>query len=124
MKVKRFEPTDFKELAGWGKAWGGEYSEELFPKTGFIVPGVAAFFLYATDSKVCYLENLVCNPGRPRCERDQALSLITEALLKEAKEQGFKTAYACTNIGAVIERALLMGATLKTNHALLTKDLS
>lgn len=124
MECRKFVTKDFTELAAWGKSWGANYDQAQFPKTGFIVPGVAAYFLYSTDSKVCWLENLVSNPLVTRDQRDRALDLLTRALVQAAKTAGFTVAYACSNNGRVIQRAALMGARIKPNHVLLTLDLA
>ncbi len=123
MKVRRYHLDDFKEVAEWGKGWGFTYEPDLFPKVGFIVPGVAAYFLYATDSAVCYLEHMVSNPKTFGRERDLALKMVVEAILEEAAKRGYRVAYACTDIGKVVERAILSGAQFKPNYVLLTKYL-
>ncbi len=122
--LRQYHHSDFKDIAAWGKQWGADYREDQFPKTGFIVPGIAAFFLYSTDSSVCYLENLIANKDVNGPERSEAIDQLVEVALATAKDMGFKVAYACTDIGQVVYRAIQAGANTKTKQVLLTKDLT
>ena len=62
--VRKYVDGDFEAIQQWGKAWGADYQKDLFPSTGYIYPGVAAYFIYGGgDSKVCWLENMVTNPS-------------------------------------------------------------
>lgn len=77
------------------------------PKVGFISPGVAAGFLYQTDSCVAIIDGYISNPVLNRADRDEALDEVTQALLNKAKELGFthvKCETKLTSIGARAER--------------------
>jgi uncharacterized protein YihD (DUF1040 family) len=124
MKVRRYKPEDFEEIQRWAKLYDTTYSADNFPETGFIVDNLAAYFLYKTDSAVCFLENLISNKEADHYEKDKAINLIVEEILKEAKEQGFKVAYATTGIDAVVFRARIKGAKADANQTLLMKDLT
>lgn len=124
MICRRYEENDFPQVREWGNQWGANYQEHQFPQTGFIVDGVAAYFLYSTDSEVCWLENLICRKDVDSMTKSRALHLLTTACLKEAKEQGFKVAYATTDNVKVAQRAREMGATVSGNQFLITKDLT
>ncbi len=123
MMVRPYESHDFPQIKAWGEQWGADYREHQFPKTGFIVDGVAAYFLYATDSSCCWLENMVCNQYVEQGKRDQALDLIIQAILEEADNQGFKIAYATTDNIPLVKRALEYGALVKPLQIFLTKIL-
>lgn len=124
MTVRPYEPKDFEQIKEWGKSYGAEYREHQFPKIGFIVDGIAAYFLYSTDSSVCFLENMVAKKDVDQGEKNKALELICDAILKEAADQGFKVAHATTNNYAVAKRAREYGASVEVGHLLLTKDLT
>lgn len=124
MIARKYEPDDFDELAKWGAEWGAEYREDQFPHIGFIVEGVAAYFLYQTDSSVCWLENMIAKRGVSENVRTQALELLIDAILKEASELGFSVAYATTDNIPVAKRAKEHGATIRPGQLLLTKDLT
>lgn len=121
MVRKYNKETDFESIKQWGKEWGAEYQEDLFPSLGFIYPGIAAYFIYTGgDSKVCWLENMVCNKAVSKELREQALQLIVTETLKEVNRLGFKVAYATTNNKAVIDRATLHKANITEEQTLLT----
>ncbi len=124
MEVRRYRLDDFEQICKWAKMYNTEYSPDNFPKTGFIVEGIAAYFMYKTDSDVCFLENLISNKQAAPEDKDKAINLIIEAILKEAKESGFKVAYATTGIPAVVFRAMVKGAQAQPKQTLLVKDLT
>lgn len=124
MIVRRYEEKDFPTIKKWGADWGADYVEDQFPNTGFIVDGVAAYFLYSTDSNVCWLENMISNKFAEPLARARALDLLVDAILNEARELGFTVAYATTNIIAVAKRARQNGAAIQTHQYLITKDLT
>lgn len=122
--VRRYAPEDFEQIKAWGKAYGANYEPDLFPPVGFIVPGIAAYFLYETPSKVCWLENLVSNPDANKEVKELAITAIITAILAESKRLGFKVAYATTDIPAVIKRATQHNAKASPNQTLLTLKIS
>jgi hypothetical protein len=121
MTVRPYEPRDFPQVEAWGKEYGTEYREHQFPKTGFIVDGVAAYFLYSTDSSCCWVENMIANKHVSKETRDEALDLIIQAILTEAEKLGFKIAYATTDLVPVMVRAIEYGAIIKPLQVLITK---
>lgn len=125
MIVRRYMPRDFEQIKEWAlTGFDTEYDSNQFPKTGFIVDGIAAFFLYRTDSTVCFLENMISNREACPIMKDKALDLLLEAAFKEAKAQGFKVAYATTNNPKVISRAIKHRVQIDIKHTLLTKNLN
>lgn len=123
MIARLYEPKDFEQIQVWAKHRGTEYTESQFPKVGFIVDGYAAYFLYQTDSTVCFLENLIANPLTEGSDRCEAIDLVVDAVISEAKALGFTVAYATSGLPAVIFRGLRHGAQPQTNQVLLTKKL-
>lgn len=124
MIVRRYEDADFAQIKEWGRGWNADYNEDQFPSVGFIVDGVAAYFLYQTDSSVCWLENLITKRGILPAVRARALDLLVDAILKEAKDLGFTVAYATTHITSVAKRARSNGAQIQASQFLITKDLT
>lgn len=116
MIARRYKPEDFPDVQAWGAEYGAKYSAEQFPETGFIVDGVAAYFLYKTDSACCWLENMVAKRGVEYNIREKALELIIDAILAEARALGFKVAYASTERFNVAIRAKQCGAKVTPNH--------
>lgn len=125
MQARRYKHEDLAEIKRWAlEGYGYIYSEHQFPKIGFIVDGVAAYFLYQTDSTVCFLENLVANKKIDKDQRSQAIDLIIKELLKTASELGFRVAYATTNLPQVVTRAIRFNAQVDNNQFLITKNLT
>lgn len=124
MTVRRYEEKDFATIKAWGAEWGADYVEDQFPNTGFIIDGVGAFFLYGTDSTVCWLENMITRKGLDSMTRARACDVLIEAGFREAKEQGFSVAYATTGLASAAKRARDHGAAISINQFLLTKDLT
>lgn len=116
MIVRRYSPEDFPQIKAWGEEYGTHYSEDQFPETGFIVDGVAAYFLYKTDSVCCWLENMIAKRGVEYNLREEALAMIVDAILEEAVKLGFKVAYASTIRYTVAIRAKQSGAVVTPNH--------
>ncbi len=125
MIVRAYEPKDFAQISHWAKThWDTDYSEDQFPKTGFIVDDVAAFFMYTTDSTVCFLENMVSNREACPVTRDRAIELLILKAFDHARAHGFKVAYAVTDNPKVIVRASIHNCTFKPKQTLITKNLT
>lgn len=124
MTVRPYEAEDFKQIKEWGAQWGANYDEDQFPNVGFVIEGVAAFFLYQSDSSVCWLENMITKRGVAPLVREKAVQLLIDAGMAKAKELGFAVAYAATSIVSAAKRARDNGARITPNYFLITKDLS
>lgn len=124
VEARRYHPRDWDLIKSWGAEWGAEYEEALFPTVGFLVENIAAYFLYQTDSNVCYLENLISKKSASAEEKSQAFKLLIDAILKEAADLGFTVAYATTNIIPVMLLAKEHGAEIRPGQCLLIKDLT
>ncbi len=101
---------DYAQIASWAELRETRYDKRLFPPTGYIVDGVAAYFAYYTESGCVWLENLISNPTVPAELRDLSVTTIITAILREARDKGCIVAYAATSNDKVIERALQHGA--------------
>lgn len=99
----------FGQVFRWMQAWGQPLSLDALPTTGFIIPGVAAGFLYRTDSSVAWIEGLVASRDVSAEIRGKALDQIVRALRAEARRSGFKILLGYTQFQAVVDRALRHG---------------
>ena len=124
MNVRPYKKEDFAQVKSWANRFGTQYRESQFPETGFIVDGVAAYFLYKTNSSVCFLENLISNRMASKNDRDHAIELVIKEALKTATELGFEIAYATTDVPQVVMRAMIHGAQATPKQTLLTKQLA
>ena len=124
MKVRAYRPTDLNEINSWySKRKLPEVFAELLPETGFIVPGVAAAFMYRTDSKIALFDGCISNPYATKQERKEALDIIMAELVHEASHQGFHVALTMTKhpgIRAVCKRAHLRDI---GEHTMFSKEL-
>lgn len=96
MKISKFETLEHYEdvCYWWFQHDWPTLPREALPKTGFIVDGLAAGFLYKTDSTFAILEFIVGNPEANKEKRRQAIDLVVKELLNEAKNDGFKLIFS------------------------------
>lgn len=105
-----YEPAlHFDQVSVWMQHRNQLITPDALPKSGFIIPGKAAGFLYRTDSSMAMIENLVAAPGLGREERDQAVDDIVLAICAEAARLGFKMLVGTTVLEAVVKRAERLG---------------
>lgn len=103
-------PEDLETLDKWFKSHGMDpITAHYLPKTGFIVDGVAAGFLYVTDSAVGWIENLISNKATSVEERNTALDLVVQAALSHAKSIGLECVVGFTELAPVADRAEKLG---------------
>lgn len=91
--VRKFTENDLDEVIGWFHSRKIEITPDYLSPTGFIVPGKACGFIYATDANFCIFESFVGNPSITSEERQTALREIVPAMIEEAKEMGYKQAF-------------------------------
>ena len=99
MKVRKFDHmADYETLCMWWKQheWL-PVPVQCLPMTGFIVDGLAAGFLYKTDSNIAWLEWVVANKESDKEERSKAIDLVVDELILRAKELGYTRIFTSTN---------------------------
>lgn len=95
--MRSFHKSDYLSLCRWYERHGIQAPEaSSLSKFGYIVPEVAAGFLYRTDSDVCLIEGVITNPTACRRERLGAVKLIASGLTEAASALGFKRVFAMT----------------------------
>ncbi len=106
----RFEAEAMVALLGLYESWGHPEAcptaEEL-PDTGYIVPGVAAMFLYGVNANWCFLEHAITQKGNP--SRAVAIHELVERLMGDARDLGFAKVYVNVANEAAIRRAEACG---------------
>lgn len=108
--IRRYNSQDFEVMCSWYvKHHMKPINESFLPAIGYIVPDVAAGFLYYTDSSVCMLEGFVTNPEAPAPNRHEALNQIIIACMDEAKVKGFQKICGFTIDDSILERATRFG---------------
>lgn len=117
--VRPFLPEDFEQVAGWAKSRGQPYDRDLFPPTGWIIDKVCAYFIYLTNTNVCFLENMISNPEVLENIRRPYLDLLIARVLKDIEQRGLRVAYATTSNPRLIRKAISVGSKIETNQVLL-----
>lgn len=95
----------------------------ITPSTlGIIEPGIAAAFLYITDSNLALIDHMVSNPNSDPKARDQALDAIVSELVTIAQNLGFDIVYGITNNEAVIDRGIGHGF-IRLDSSIMRKEI-
>lgn len=124
VEPRRFKKSDLNQVQEWAKARGaGEMDESLLSSTGMIVDGVAAGFLYLTNSRAAIIDGYISNPNSLKLERDQALNAITKGLLELARACGAKFIKCDSQLPAIQQRALANGFKSVGIYAVFTQEL-
>jgi len=117
--VRLVVPSDFKEIVSWHKTHGMSVDPSLFPKTGFIEPGIACGFIYITGTPVGFIEGYCSNPDADPHDRNEALDSITVSIIDLAKNVGIKVLKAETSDNTILLRAIRHGyKTLGERHSI------
>jgi hypothetical protein len=78
--VFQFNERDITEVNSWYKKRGlPEVESAILPKNGFICHGVAAIFVYLTDSNIAMVEGLISNPDVSPLQRGRAVRSLVDA---------------------------------------------
>jgi hypothetical protein len=90
MQVVRYVEPEHREMVdAWCRAWEmATFPPGWLPEVGFIAPGVAALWVYRTDSRVLFVENVISSPDAEDADRARALDALTEAVMAYAREMG------------------------------------
>lgn len=104
--VRRVLELDFYEIEDWFALRETKMPPiPTFPAVGFIMEGVAAGFIYLTDSTVAIIDCYISNPKSNMDLRNYALDLITEELIKVARFHKCRLVKCDTKLEAVKQRA-------------------
>lgn len=110
MLARRVLDLDFEQIATWYGMREMRFPDRsLFPPTGFIISGVAAGFIYYTDSLVALIDCYISNPDTDSKTRSDALNAVTDALINSAKFHRCKMIKCDTQSEAIKKRALAHG---------------
>lgn len=120
---RKVKYDDLDEILGWFKSRKIELTPDYLPETGFIVPGIAAGFIYKTDANFCIFESFVANPNATPGSREEALNCIVEAMIKEAQKMGYKDAYGFATSQSMIRRGKAQGFKHVEHCETIIKDL-
>lgn len=108
MKTVRFLEADhIEQVNEWCDKWQMNHMPKgWLPTYGAIVPGIAAAWLYVSDSDVAWIENIISNPEASDDDRREATDLIVSELERIAKGCGTKYLLGSSTNRSVIDRAI------------------
>jgi hypothetical protein len=105
--MRTFSDSDLEQVNRWEQAQGLKPSElSSLSGNGWIEPGVAAGWLYSTDSDFCLLDGVVSNPEAAADERHMALDRIQQMAGIWAKALGFKHLVALCTVDSLLKRGV------------------
>lgn len=110
MNVIRAGEEHITEAIEWMVARGTPAPpRDIFSSTGYVVPGVAAWWLYLTDSALAWTEMLVGNPKVSKETRSAGLDAVIERVLQEARDAGTRLLVCNIDRPDLEERAIRHG---------------
>lgn len=107
--IRKVETKDIQTIQSWFLARNIVDQSDMFSTIGYIVPDIAAGFLYTTNSQVAIIEHLITNPIYHKEIRDKALDEVVLSIIKEAKRLHFTNLLGITEFDVVTQRALKLG---------------
>lgn len=124
MEVRVFTEEDIDEINDWfdDRNEAG-ISARVLSRTGLIAPGVACGFLFATDSRICFLDFYISNPLAPKEERAAAFDEITRRLIEVAKERDYSLIFGASSHKSIQERCVKFGFTHQGSQEVYTMEI-
>lgn len=102
--IKKVEYWDFEEILSWFAARDIVVPAKwVFSDIGYIVPKVAAGFLYTSNSGIATLDCFITNPKASSEDRLKGLRTVRDALLVKANTIHSIHKVCCTTQHSVIE---------------------
>ena len=124
--VRPLNESDYETLSEWWEDWGWDPVEKDFlPDDGkggiMVLDGdepVCAGFMYATNSKVAWVNWIVSNMNyRKKPQRKEAIDLLIESLSEICKKSGFKYVFSNNNNKLLIDHFLKSGYATGCNNS-------
>lgn len=97
-------------LCAWMRAHKlPEPEPHILSDVGLIINNCAIGFLFKTNSKTCYIDNIVTNPLKKSGERHEALNMLLKNLDWMARKSGFEVITILTNTPEMDKRVGELG---------------
>lgn len=110
MKVNQYTENDYGEIYSWfNKRHITPPEKWALSNEGFIVRGVAAGFLYLTNSSLGFIDMFVSNPDSSSADRKNAIDMIMARLLMVARNEEIRVLVCSTKFQGVEEIPLRHG---------------
>tara|TARA_R110002012_G_scaffold296405_1_gene493711 strand:+ start:64 stop:480 length:417 start_codon:yes stop_codon:yes gene_type:complete len=127
INIRKIEVKDYKYINEWWVKQGFKPPGTLIlPMDGFgglIIEKeepIAAAYIYLTNSKMGYIDNLISNPHYLRKDRFDIIIHLIKACENVARDQGCIEIWATSKYPGIIERCQALGyKTTEANNALI-----
>ena len=128
VNIRKIELKDYEYIDKWWIEQGyNAISKEILPMQGLgglIVEKekpIAAAYLYLTNSKMGYIDNLISDPKYVSKDRFDVIAKLMVACKKMAEDVGCLDIWAITNNKGILKRCKKLGYNVtKTNYGLIT----
>ena len=128
VNIRKIELKDYEYIDKWWIEQGYDaISKEILPMQGLgglIVEKekpIAAAYLYLTNSKMGYIDNLISDPNYVSKDRFDVIANLMAACKKMAEDVGCLDIWAITNNKGILKRCKKLGYNVtKTNYGLIT----
>ncbi len=128
INIRKIELEDYKYINKWWVEQGFQpVSVEVLPMNGLgglIVEKekpIAAAYLYLTNSKMGYIDNLISDPKYISKDRFDVILELMAACKKMAEDVGCLDMWAITNNRGILKRCKTLGYNVtETNYGLIT----
>lgn len=105
MVVTKYTDKDYTTVCGWWLARGWPVApKHCLSTTGLIVPEVCAGWIYKSDSSIAWMEWIISNPNTESTKRAEALDVLIDALVAQAKDGGFKHIFSSISHPSLMAR--------------------
>lgn len=110
LSIRPWVLADYPTLSNYWEMYGWvPVDQAALPSTGWVVSDdtgliLCASFLYLTNSAVAWPEWTIGNPLISKEKRSQALDLLMDYTIEEAKKRNYKVLMTFTPHGKLIER--------------------
>jgi len=128
INIRKIELKDYEYINKWWVEQGFQpVSTEVLPMNGLgglIVEKekpIAAAYLYLTNSKMGYIDNLISDPKYKSKDRFDVILELMAACKKMAEDVGCLDMWAITNNKGILKRCKTLGYNVtETNYGLIT----
>ena len=108
--IREIQRSDFKQISEWVEHRGGvPINPDYYPEYGLIAEDIACGFMFATNSKVAFLDGFISNPAASITEVNHAINRLVVQLEEDAKESGFDRIIVMTRVPSINKRAKKLG---------------
>ena len=105
MKLRKVVKEDLLSINSWYvKRSLPALSADILPEIGLIAPGVAALFIYQTDSSMAMIEGLIANPDATARDRAEAINQLIDTCVDYAHLLGYTQVIGLTRDAGTYKR--------------------